>query len=168
MCTTRALRRARTLFYNLLFRLQLRLHSRLARAERGRAEVDGSDPPFLPPGSAQRGRLMCTRRAIAWEGRSRPKYPLREGHRAPLRARRINEWGQPQGLARRPTTPPSCPWAGVGAPTGPCASRPRRLGFGPCGLAMSPQPLTDDPSLRSPSPGTTTEYRAARPRSSTL
>ena len=44
--------------------------SRLGRADRGRAEVDGSDPPFLPPGSAlKRGRLMCTGVPSAWVGR---------------------------------------------------------------------------------------------------
>ena len=86
MCTTRALRRARTLFYNLLFPLQLRLHLRLARADRGRAEVDGSDPPFLPPGSAQRGRLMCT--GVPSPGRVAPVQNIPCG-KAPARIPRL-------------------------------------------------------------------------------
>ena len=49
------------------------------RCRTGKSEVDGSDPPFLPPGSAMRVRLMCTAVPIAWEGRSRPLNPWREG-----------------------------------------------------------------------------------------
>ena len=35
-------------------------------------------PPFLPPGSAMRGRLMCTGSAIAW-GSLPSHQSLREG-----------------------------------------------------------------------------------------
>ena len=79
MCTKEAFRCARTLFYNLLPSLKLRLASRLVCADRGSSEVDGSDPPILPPGSALWGQADVHRRAIAWEGRSRPISPMREG-----------------------------------------------------------------------------------------
>ena len=36
-------------------------------------------PPFLPPGSALWGQDNVHWRAIAWEGRSRPINPWREG-----------------------------------------------------------------------------------------
>ena len=45
------------------------------RADRAILRWTGAIPPFLPPGSAMRGRLMCIDRAIAWEGRSRLIIP---------------------------------------------------------------------------------------------
>ena len=51
------------------------------RCRSGVSEVDGSDPPFLPPGSALRGRLMLTGVPLAWEGRSRPKNPCGKAQR---------------------------------------------------------------------------------------
>ena len=78
-CTKEAFGRARTPFSNPLCPCRLRPASRRGGGRTGKTEVDGSDPPFLPPGAAKRCRLMCTARAIAWGGRSRPNYPWREG-----------------------------------------------------------------------------------------
>ena len=52
---------------------------RVGGAAPGDRRWTGATPPFLPPGAAKRCRLMCTARAIAWGGRSRPNYPWREG-----------------------------------------------------------------------------------------
>ena len=57
---------------------ELRLYSRLRRAARGKSEVDGSDPPFLPPGSARRQALF-SHAPHRLGGRSRPINPWREG-----------------------------------------------------------------------------------------
>ena len=51
MCTKEAFRRARTPFSNRLCPFRLRLASRRGGARTGNPEVDGSDPPFLLPGS---------------------------------------------------------------------------------------------------------------------
>ncbi len=42
-------------------------------------EVDGSDPPFLLPGAGAGVLRNSHLRNTPWWGRSRPKYPWREG-----------------------------------------------------------------------------------------
>ena len=54
---------------------QLRPHSRVRRARTGKAEVDGSDPPFLLPGAGAGVLRNSHLRNTPWGGRSRPKYP---------------------------------------------------------------------------------------------
>ena len=46
----------------------------------GERKWTGATPPFLPPGSAQRGRLMFTGVPSPGRGRSRPINPWREGN----------------------------------------------------------------------------------------
>ena len=58
---------------------QLRPYSRLRRARTGKSEVDGSDPPFLLPGAGAGVLRNSHLRNTPWGGRSRPKYPWREG-----------------------------------------------------------------------------------------
>ena len=54
---------------------QLRPHFRPPGGRTGKAEVDGSDPPFLPP-SAGAGVLRNSHlRSTPWGGRSRRNYP---------------------------------------------------------------------------------------------
>ena len=72
--------------------------------------MDGSDPPVLPPGSAMRGRLMCTRLAIAWEGRSRPIDPWgmarKKTHRGERRVRLDAPRPESAKIAPEPESPP--------------------------------------------------------------
>ena len=54
---------------------QLRPHSQLRRARTGKAEVDGSDPPFFLPGAGAGVLRHSHLRSTPWGGRSLPKYP---------------------------------------------------------------------------------------------
>ena len=55
--------------------MQLRPHSRLRRARTGKAEVDGSDPPFFLPGAGAGVLRNLHLLNTPWGGRSLPKYP---------------------------------------------------------------------------------------------
>ena len=50
-----------------------------SRCRSGKSEVDGSDPPLFASRIGTAGQADVHRRALAWEGRSRPIYPSREG-----------------------------------------------------------------------------------------
>ena len=61
--------------------MQLRPYFRVRRARSGKSEVDGSDPPFLLPGAGAGVLRNSHLRNTPWGGRSRPKYPWREGQK---------------------------------------------------------------------------------------
>ena len=62
-------------FPDLPFRLVVTTRSANAGARTGKAEVDGSDPPFFLPSAGAGVWRNLHLRHTPWGGRSRPKYP---------------------------------------------------------------------------------------------
>ena len=60
----------------------------------GNSEVDGSEPPVLPPGSAQRGRLI----SVAWQNRGRWALGTATWNGFSIRSPRSFEGREPNGL----------------------------------------------------------------------
>ncbi len=130
--------------------MQLRPHSRLRRARTGKAEVEGSDPPFFLPGAGAGVWRNLHLRHTPWGGRSLPKYPCREAPGEESgRPVRVLQGVRSRHMVRDPgmTTGDTCHWGPqvqvdfrrpLGRGPGP---NPGRSELGTCGGGRRRGPL---------------------------
>ena len=88
--------------------MQLRAHSRLRRARTGKSEVDGSDPPFFPPGAGAGVLRKLHLRNTPWGGRSRLNYPYGKVEETPYEVEKCGSrsgWIGGSDLAHRIGSP---------------------------------------------------------------